>query len=378
LPGRQKINNLVNHRARILISPLDWGLGHTTRCLPILKSLIANGAEVVIACNENQAHLLCSEIPELKLLRLKGYNLKYSRMTWMMWWKIFWQVPKILTAINREHRWLKRLVREENFDCIISDNRYGLHHPRVHSIFITHQLRIKVPWSKWVERQLQNWNYSLINNFDECWIPDIEDAPGFAGELSHSKQLPSVPTKYIGILSRFKKSSGKNTTGSRLLVLLSGPEPQRSLLEERLMSQLKSHPRDVVIVRGLPGMVHSLEIPGVTTYSHLPSDQLVREIEAAEFILSRSGYSTVMDIVKLQRKSILIPTPGQTEQEYLAKFLMDRKICLSFDQSNFDLEIALRTAASFEYRFVEISKSDIVEELIKEVLEKTAKETVAK
>jgi UDP:flavonoid glycosyltransferase YjiC (YdhE family) len=377
LPDRQKINNLVNQRPRVLISPLDWGLGHTTRCLPIIKSLLANGADVVVACNEKQAHLLRSEIPELVLLPLKGYSLTYSRITRRMWWKIFWQIPKILTAINREKKWLKELLDEEKFDCIFSDNRYGFRHPNVYSIFITHQLRVSVPLSKWIERQLQKWNYALINKFDECWIPDLEMAPGLAGELSHPKQFPSIKTKYIGVLSRFANSTQKKSSNSRLLLLLSGPEPQRTILENELLLQLKTHQGDAVIARGLPGNTDSIEVPGVTVFNHLPSGQLLKEIESADFIISRSGYSTVMDIVSLQKKSILIPTPGQTEQEYLAKFLMNHNLCVSFQQRNFNLEAALKTAAGFEYHFIDITKSNLLEEVIHETLQMPWKETVA-
>ena len=372
----EKINNKQSRPARILIAPLDWGLGHTTRCLPVVKAFQGQGAEISIACNEQQAGLLRSEIEGVRILPLEGYRLQYAAAYGATILKIALQIPKILTSIKRENQWLRDLLAREKFDVLISDNRFGLHHPSVYSIFITHQLRIQVPFSQWLENRLQKRNYHFINQFDECWIPDLPNEPNLAGSLSHPHQLPATEIKYIGPLSRFKAEVKSNLNSRDLVILISGPEPQRSIFEKKCLSELKDFNGKAALVRGLPLERSYLENFGnVSFFNHLPADELGEILGSAKFVVSRSGYSTVMDMAALKKKSIFIPTPGQTEQEYLAEYLMEKKFCFAIKQKDFSLQDALTRAANFEYAdFSQYSMSQI-DAIVKDCMNGLLKET---
>ena len=269
MPDLEKINNIGKGGARILFAPLDWGLGHTTRCLPIIKAFQLAGAEVNVACNQHQAHLLEGEIPGLRILSLDGYGLHYSKSKWLTWASIALQAPKILTAIKSENRWLAALLRAEKFDVVISDNRFGFHHPGLHSIFITHQLRIRVPLNNWVEDLIQKWNYRFIQKFDECWIPDFEKEPTLSGSLSHPNLLPAMEIKYIGPISRFKKNVASNAASQELVVVISGPEPQRTIFENLIIPQLRNWNGKAVVVRGLPSETNTIpSFENISVYNH--------------------------------------------------------------------------------------------------------------
>ena len=332
---------------KLLVVPLDWGLGHATRCVPIIRELIKNDCEVWLAGEGAQEKLLREEFPYLPFLPLKGYRIKYARNG--LTGKLLMQIPSILRSIKDEHKWLNEQVNKFGFDTVISDNRYGLYHKKIYSVFITHQLKIKTGLGKWSEGILQKWNYYLINKFNECWIPDEEGENNLAGELSHPGMFPSVPLKYIGPLSRFEKKDIEHTK-DHLLIILSGPEPQRSILENKIIDQIVNYSGTATIVRGLP--TEKNIIPSTNSihfYNHLSSEELNIEAMKAEFIISRSGYSTVMDIAAMQKKTILIPTPGQTEQEYLANHLMKKQFAFCLNQNDFSLLKSIGEARRFEY-----------------------------
>ena len=337
---------------KILVAPLDWGLGHATRCIPVIKALLKNNCSVWLAGEGQQVVLLSNEFPLVPILKLKGYRVNYSASG--MIGKILIQVPKILTSIRYENKWLKEQVDKYEFDFIIADNRYGLYHKKVHSIFMTHQLNIKSPLGKWSEKILRLLNYKFIDRFDECWVPDEEGENNLAGDLSHPENLPAIPVKYIGFLSRFNRmnSFGENEieTSGHLLIILSGPEPQRSLLEENILQQLSSYSGTATIVRGLPEKINSLSSSNhVQIFNHLPAELLHKELVKAEYVISRSGYSTVMDITAMKKKSILIPTPDQTEQEYLASYLTKKQFAYCVSQKNFSLQESIEKAKAFPY-----------------------------
>jgi hypothetical protein len=333
----------------LLVAPLDWGLGHATRCVPIIRDLLNNNCEVWLAGEGAQEKLLREEFPSLPFLPLKGYRVKYGKTG--LAGKMVLQIPSILQSIKEENIWLKEQVNKYGFNAVISDNRYGLYHEKIFSILITHQLCIKSSFGKWGEKFLQKWNYKLIERFNECWIPDEEGNHNLAGELSHPYKLPSIPVKYIGTLSRLEKGNFKEIK-DHLLIILSGPEPQRTILENKIVDEIVNYQGSATIVRGLPGERNI--IPSTNTiyfHNHLSSIELSNEMMKAEFIVSRSGYSTVMDIAALQKKSILIPTPGQTEQEYLATYLMKKQFAFCVKQNEFSLLKDIEQAKAFEYRF---------------------------
>lgn len=342
-------------KPRILVAPLDWGLGHATRCIPIIRELIRLNADVWLAGEGAQEQLLKAEFPQLPFLELPGYRIRYSKTKQGLVWKMLRQGPKMRRAIGNEHRWLKKMVKKFLFDAVISDNRFGLHHPGIPCIFITHQLRIKSSAGKWTEKLLQKRNYRFINKFKACWVPDVPGEPNWAGELSHPKDMPEIPVHYIGLLSRFEKKPVKQKN-NYLLIILSGPEPQRTILEDKVIKSIEHYNGPATIVRGLPGQLTLIPSTGkIHFYNHLPSHVLNNEILECEFVISRSGYSTVMDIAMLGKKSILVPTPGQTEQEYLAKYLSGKKLAVSINQDEFSIHESLAIAAKTEFVIPEVS-----------------------
>jgi len=224
-----------------------------------------------------------------------------------------------------------------------------LHHPTVKSIFITHQLTIKAPF-RVAEKWLQHIQYRLIRSFNTCWVPDIPGLNNAAGILSHPAILPPVPVAYIGWLSRFEPK--KLPVIYRYCIVLSGPEPQRTQLENKLLTQLTGITDSVLFIRGLPGAANlPATPPNIICKNHLPQEALEMALLQSEWIISRTGYTTVMEILCLQKKAILIPTPGQTEQEYLAERLGLQNWAYSVLQERFEWEKATREAADFEYQW---------------------------
>ncbi|MGZ8523126.1 MAG: glycosyltransferase [Chitinophagaceae bacterium] len=356
----------------VLVAPLDWGLGHATRCIPVIYELLKQDYNVWLAGEGAQETLLKQEFPKLPFLPLRGYRVKYGGSPAGLLWSVFFQLPRIFKTIRDENNWLKKTVEKYRFDIIISDNRFGLYHSSVPSIFITHQLRIKTSFGKWSEFFLQRLNYRFINRFTQCWIPDEEDKNGLAGELSHPVVMPAIPSYYLGILSRLKK---KNIAEKKnhLFISLSGPEPQRTLLENKIIHDIGHYNGTATIVRGLPGTSYLIPSTNdIRFFNHLDTGEYSTEMEKAEYVISRSGYSTVMDIITLGKKSILIPTPGQTEQEWIAKYLIQKQVAFCVNQKDFALEKTLQKASGFEYKQVSGLKNSNLPLLINSLLKGSA------
>jgi len=340
--------NKITPPLRVLIVPLDWGLGHATRCIPIINTISGPGVELLIAGEGDSLKILGKVQPSSVILRLKGYRLRYSKDRKFFLLKMLLQLPGIFWTINAEKKWLKKTIAAHKIDAVISDNRFGLYHPSIRSVFITHQLFINTG-NKWLDKLAQKINYHFINKFDECWVPDTKGNPNLAGKLSHPIQLPSIPVSYLGILSRFKKLPVEKKYD--LLILLSGPEPQRSIFENLLLQQLKEISGTIVLVRGLPSEEKKLPLPNeqLIVHNHLPAEALNELILQSKNIVARCGYSTVMDLYALGQKAILVPTPGQTEQEYLAIHLMKNKLFYTCVQENFSLKNALEAVKGFNF-----------------------------
>ncbi|MFL5738719.1 MAG: glycosyltransferase [Flavisolibacter sp.] len=354
-------------KPRILLVPLDWGLGHATRCIPLIHALLSEGCEVFLGAEGPIKTLLQLEFPEISFVAFEGYEVRYSESKWSLPLVLGAQIPKILAAIKYENELLAELVNQLGINAVISDNRYGLYHPEITSIIMTHQLRIRTGMGSIADDLLQDLHYSYIRRFNECWVPDLREEPNLSGQLSHPDKLPDIPVNYIGPLSRF--SSHEGVEEKHLLILLSGPEPQRTLFENMMTVQLEKYTGPVVFVRGLPGETEQLRLPGnVTAYNHLPSGALGDMIRQASLVIARSGYSTVMDLVRLKKKSILIPTPAQTEQEYLGQHLMESNFALSILQDHFRLMPALELASNFPYQFRDFSDENLLIKTVKEMI----------
>lgn len=363
----------LTRKPLILVAPLDWGLGHATRCIPVIRQLLAFNCCVLLAGEDKVESLLKNEFPHLLFIPLQGYRIKYGKTKYGLIARLFWQLPRLLNTIRQEHQWLKAITIKHKIDAVISDNRYGLYNKSIYSIFITHQLLIKTPFGKRSDKVAQQLNYRYINRFNECWVPD--DSTHLAGELSHPQIHPKVPLYYMGALTRFSFQPAPQS--KHVLILLSGPEPQRTVLEKIIVQQLQSYNKPVLIIRGLPG---NKEIPTTTNYikivNHLPAHLLENEIRAASFVISRCGYSTVMDLMVMKKKSILIPTPGQTEQEYLAQHLMKQNRALCIPQSMFKLRPALELAESFKYQLEDFGNNKELQTLITRLVQRLSASTI--
>jgi uncharacterized protein (TIGR00661 family) len=337
------ITTIANAKPVVLVAPLDWGLGHTTRCIPVIEECLSAGFEVIIATEGSQKTLLQCEFPNLNIVNLRGYRLSYASGRWLTIIRLMLQIPKILIAINSEHKWLNNFIKEKHLDIIIADNRYGLYAKSVFSIFITHQLSIKTLFGKWTDKIIQLINYRFIQRFNVCWVPDIESKKNLGGDLSHPLLVPSCEIRYVGILSRIKKTTA--TIKNKLLVLLSGPEPQRSILENNLLQQLKFFSIPTVFIRGLPLSADVPEIiPSVEILNHVSGKHLEQIINESEIIISRSGYTTIMEVLPLNKKCIFFPTPGQSEQEYLANYLAEKGWACIASQNKFSLPAIVKEA----------------------------------
>jgi UDP:flavonoid glycosyltransferase YjiC (YdhE family) len=334
---------------KVLVAPLDWGLGHATRCIPVIKKLVRDGNEVLIASDGKTEKLLKKEFPELTFVFLKGYHVTYSSF-FPLAVSMLLQLPKIGWRIFREHRELEKFIGHYRIDMVISDNRYGLWNKKIRSVFITHQVMIKcTPALHFLEPVLYRINKFFISKYDECRIPD--DEKKLAGDLSHHYPLPSNAV-LIGTLSRWqgeKKSVSEKKYD--VIGIASGPEPHRAVFEDLLIEQMKKSGLKGLVISGKPEEQNERKIGDkLSVVSHLEGKKLLEAVASSRFVVCRSGYSSIMDLAAIGKNAILVPTPGQTEQGYLAEQLKKRKIFFSMEQKNFQLKEAMAESESYSVK----------------------------
>ncbi len=312
---------------RILFCVLNWGLGHASRSVPIVKLLHDKGAEVFLASDGIAGMLLQKEFPNLPYFILPGMEIQYPRKS--MWYNMLAQAPKIFKTMQSEHTKVASLVEKENIDLIISDNRYGCFHPAIRSVLITHQISPPTNYllSDWILRKVIN---HTLQKFDEVWVPDDPDVMHLSGKLS--RPFPKKG-KYIGWLSRFSES--RREKKYTFLAILSGPEPQRSYLEKNLLHQFSFLDERIALVRGREGRVNCTD--DIDIYDLADGGLLQKLYDESEFVICRSGYSSIMDLIRINKPAILIPTPGQYEQEYLAVNVHNSLPFIWSSQESFDL-----------------------------------------
>jgi predicted glycosyltransferase len=332
---------------RILIAPLDWGLGHTTRCVPIIRQLLRAKREVVFAGNDVQQTFIAASFPGLRCLNLPGYGVKYSAGTFLP--NILRQIPKILRRIRQEHHWLLHTVRNEGIDAVISDNRYGLWHPQIPCFILTHQAGVITGLGPLADAMVRRLHFSALQRFDQTWLVDVPQNPGLSGKLAHPPRLPQN-ARYIGWLSQLQAPE-RTTDAGYVLVLLSGPEPQRGILADMLWTQACAMPEQAfVFVEGKTDAVRTGLPPHIRHYPRASTAQLQDILAGASMVVCRSGYSSLMDLALFKKPAILIPTPGQTEQEYLARKLQIDGVFMHSPQQAFELRDALKAASRFPFR----------------------------
>ncbi len=304
---------------KILVAPLDWGLGHTTRCIPIVRLLIQLGAKPVLLVSPASAELMRLEFPKVQIIPCASPQIKYGGAGGLLMINLSLQVPRLIIYMRNARKQLRSMVQEEGICGIISDNRPEIFLRDIPSVYITHQLSLKTG-NILLNKLLTLVHQSYINRFAACWVPDVAVKPGLAGDLSHPENYPKVPVRYLGTLSRMQFNEHDLITCD-VLVMISGPEPQRSLFEQVLIDLVTQLGQQVVFVRGIPGSLQNLQHKNIRFFNHLPASTLQQYMQGAKCIITRCGYSTIMDLVSLGKKAVLVPTPGQGEQVYLAKHL---------------------------------------------------------
>lgn len=376
---------------KVLVAPLDWGLGHATRCAPIIQEFLNRGCDVEVAVVKGNASFLRELFPHVRQRLCPSYNVVYPKHGYNMGFWLLKNSAHLKAVIRAERSYVEEMVERHGYDIVVSDNRFAFYSKKAYSIYMTHQCRIAFPRAfRMFESIGKLWHASIMSHFDEVWIPDLPDAPGYAGSLSHVRFCPR-PLKFVGALSRFlmkcervdarnilgepqnAKSDALNAAGNvsavgdveslnaaknapasgnaeglnalgeapaagnaeglnaagnasekdlKIVAVVSGVEPARSRFEAKLRTALAQIPGRHAMILGKPSSGRKSWIEGnITLYSHLPSDEFAQMISRAKWVVSRGGYSTVMDMAVLQAKCIFVPTPGQYEQIILARDL---------------------------------------------------------
>ncbi len=323
----------MNKQKTILVAPLNWGLGHATRCIPIVRALIAHNYNVLLGSDSGALLFLRKEFPQLPSIELPSYNITYPKKGHYFKLNLFLNLPQIQKTISLEKKLIKKLVAKGKIDGIISDNRLGVYNKKVPSVIITHQLSVLSGITSFFSSKLHQ---RIIKKFDACWVPDVDGPHNLSGKLGHPKKI-DFEVLYIGPLSRMVKK--EMPCKYDVLVLLSGPEPQRAILELELMEVFLNSSEKVLMVRGVvEGSQQVSERKNITIVNFMQSEGLEKAINESKIVVSRSGYTTVMDLAAMEKPAFFIPTPGQYEQEYLAKQLRDNGIVPSCKQKEFSLD----------------------------------------
>jgi len=339
---------------KILISPLNWGFGHAGRMLALAHSLKAKGHEVIFGADRTLMPLIENELPGTGVITIPGVRIRYSRFL-PQYLCIFLQLPRIIASSFREHRILRRIAPSLEPDIIISDSRFGLFHRNIVSVYITHQVRIAFPLYLRFLEPLGAWlHHMIIRNFDLCLIPDYPGPENLSGRLSHQLSLPRN-ARYMGPLSRFRVIPGNSSYLSSELpselpsvlssgrpyccLILSGPEPQRSLLMEKVAAAVEAMPLVVMTTTPLaPGRTFAPGVPVISGHDSVAMLSLIADTKMTVFtnpdagtmmtliagsavVITRSGYTSVMELASMGKGAVLVPTPGQSEQEYLGRYL---------------------------------------------------------
>lgn len=307
---------------KILIAPLNWGLGHATRCIPLINKYLSEGHTVVIGGDGDSLLLLRRTFPSLRVVELPSLELRYDEnpKQYIFYWRA---IPLLLRFAIADHYYLCQLLARENFDLVISDNRFGLFSRDVHSVYITHQLYPILPKHLRIFQFLARALHALVfKRYNEVWVPDYADANYcLSGDLSHGGNF-DTKVKYIGPLSRFaRKDFALEKKSYSVVAILSGLEPQRSLFEKEILQRFENKQDTVLLVRGkIGGPQTVVQKNNITIVSSIADKELVSAVQGAKKIIARSGYSSIMDFEALGvlSKSELHPTPGQSEQEYLS------------------------------------------------------------
>jgi UDP-N-acetylglucosamine transferase subunit ALG13 len=296
--------------------------------IPVARMLQEMNNNIFIASGEEHLALYRTEMPGLTYINFPGFRPGYSRFL-PQYLALLFKTPLLLYHIILEHARLKKIIRDYDIDIVISDNRFGLWNRKITTVYVTHMPLIPFPEPlRFMEFTGKLLHRAVITKYSRCFIPDLPGEVNVSGRLSHGIRLPDN-VRFIGILSRFNSSDEhrerKLFDFRHNTIILSGPEPQRAMLRQKLVNILENIEPPVVILEGRPDEMQNFSRSGnVLSYNHLPAAEMKEMVTGSESIISRSGYTTIMELISLNCSALLIPTPGQTEQEYLAGYLAEK------------------------------------------------------
>jgi len=367
----------LNDKKNILICPLEWGLGHAARMIPVAKKLQEMNNNIFIGSGDEHLALFRAEMEGVRYINFSGFRPGYSRH-FPQYFIMLLKTPLLLYHIILEHHRLKKIIRDNKIDIVISDNRFGLWNKNVTSVYVTHLPLIPLPKAfKLLEFIGALMHRAVITQHSLCFIPDLPGGENVSGRLSHGVRLPDN-VRFTGIISRFissgEQKSDQISDFRHNTVILSGPEPQRGMLKQKLVSILSKKEPPTVVLEGRPDKENGiLKSDNIICYNHLSAPQMTEMIKGSESIISRSGYTTIMDLIALNCSALLIPTPGQTEQEYLAEYLSGKGWFNMTTQKDLDDKVSLPSIkATWSEEVVEKSKI-LLDSALKELMEQKHK-----
>lgn len=316
-------------KQKIIVAVLNWGLGHASRCIPIINNLLAQNFTPILASDGKALLFLQQEFPDLESIVLPSYEIKYGKFIKL---SLFLQSSRIYRAVQKERQILSNyIISNKEIVGVISDNRFGCYSKKVTSVYMTHQINVLSGITTSLTSKIHQ---NSIKEFDECWVPDTEDNY-LSGKLSLLKKKKDN-VKYIGFLSRFKKEELPKTID--YLIILSGPEPNRTQLEKKLVKEFSGKENVVFVLGTIENQQKKWLHKGITFYNYLLQTKLQDLLNSSRIVVCRSGYSTILDLAVLQKKAFFIPTNNQSEQEYLAKYLKVKRIAPFCKEADFSFK----------------------------------------
>ncbi|HNX66306.1 MAG TPA: glycosyltransferase [Bacteroidales bacterium] len=363
---------MPSERKKIIISPLNWGFGHAGRMIPVAQRLQQMGHEVIFGADTELIPMIRQELPGIELIEIPGIKMHYSRFM-PQYIAVLLQVPAVILASVSEHIQLKRIVRHKHPDIVISDNRFGFFNRNVFCVYVTHMIRIPFPRPfRFLEFIGVFLHRKIINKYDACLVPDLMGPENLAGILSHVKKMPAKAI-YAGLLSRFTAlNTMPSERDSYICLILSGPEPQRTIMLKKVAAAAEKNKKKLIVLSATK--IDTSQYKDFITFvtGQMPS-VLKSCIEKAEIVISRSGYTSLMELVSLSKRAIIIPTPGQTEQEYLGEFNNGRRGFTCVRQNEIDkIDFQEMTYPENEATFNDESFS-LIDKALNEILDKENK-----
>lgn len=354
---------------KVLIAPLDWGLGHATRCVPIIREYLRLGAQVELAVVKANASFFRGIFPQLRQRLAPSYNIVYPKHGYNMGMWLVKNGTHLNKVVRFEHKFAEEMVERFHYDVLVSDNRFGFYSNKAKSIYMTHQRRIAFPPMLSAFEHLGIlWHNSVMRHFDEVWVPDLKEAPGYAGSMSHVTYCPR-PVKFVGLLSRFSEIAETDlrvpAETYRFVAVVSGVEPARGRFEKTLAEVFSSIPGRHAIIQGRPNAgIKTWTEGNVDFFTHLQDDAFAAVVKSAQWVISRGGYSTVMDMAVLGAKCVFIPTPGQYEQVVLARELSKSQYALSLEEEELNKNSLMDITETKDVRIPFVSQNRMLHNVV--------------